>query len=306
MRTVPKGTLLAPVRAAPSACLEREPGRAPARRRRDTRLGRHLGLHGTGGAPGVAGRRGAEELVTTASPAVFAELIAVAERHGGDVLKFRGDALLSFFAGDRHVERACGAASDMQWTIESIGSSESSVGPVSLSMSAGVHTGVCHFFLTALPHRELIVAGPAATRVFELEDLANAGEIVVSAETAASRRGRVARRGARGRARLLRRLEPGASTIEPPPYLPGDDLVRLRARLAARPSRGRERRGGAPPGDGRLREGRGDGRVARARRAGRAPAAARHTGRVRSTAPAPRTRSPGSSRTSTSARSSST
>ncbi len=126
------------------------------------------------------GRRGAEELVTRIS-GVFAELIAVAERHGGDVLKFRGDALLLLFAGDRHVERACGAASDMQWTIESTGSSESSVGPVALSMSAGVHTGVCHFFLTSVPHRELIVAGPAATRVFELEDLAGAGEIVVSA-----------------------------------------------------------------------------------------------------------------------------
>ena len=53
-------------------------------------------------------------------------------------------------------------------------------------MSVGVHSGECHFFLTAEPHRELLVAGPAATRVFELEDLATAGEIVVSAETAAA------------------------------------------------------------------------------------------------------------------------
>ena len=164
------------------------------------------------------GRRGAEELVTRIS-GVFADLIAVAERHGGDVLKFRGDALLLLFAGDRHVERACGAASDMQWTIESTGSSESSVGPVALSMSAGVHTGVCHFFLTSVPHRELIVAGPAATRVFELEDLAGAGEIVVSAETAASVAAEWLGEEREG-AHLLRRLEPGASTIEPPPVPP--------------------------------------------------------------------------------------
>ena len=172
------------------------------------------------------GRRGAEELVTRIS-AVFADLIAVAERHGGDVLKFRGDALLLLFTGDRHVERACGAASDMQWTIEATGSSETSVGPVALSMSAGVHTGVCHFFLTDVPHRELIVAGPAATRVFELEDLANAGEIVVSAETAASVAAEWLGEEREGGARLLRRLEPGASTIEPPPYLPGDDLAKF-------------------------------------------------------------------------------
>src|SRR6186997_1528462 len=42
------------------------------------------------------GREGAEELVSTIS-SVFSELIEVAERHGGDVLKFRGDALLLLF-----------------------------------------------------------------------------------------------------------------------------------------------------------------------------------------------------------------
>ena len=130
------------------------------------------------------GRLGAEELVTTIS-AVFAELIAVAERHGGDVLKFRGDALLLFFTEDRHVERACGAASDMQWTIESVGSSTSSVGAVALPCLPACTPARCEFFLTEVPHRELLVAGPAATRVFELEDLAEAGEIVVSDETAA-------------------------------------------------------------------------------------------------------------------------
>ena len=63
----------------------------------------------------------------------------------------------------------------MQWTIEAIGPAD-----VELRMSAGVHSGECHFFLTETPHRELIVAGPGATRVFELEDLATAGEIVLA------------------------------------------------------------------------------------------------------------------------------
>ena len=65
------------------------------------------------------GKAGAEELVQRIS-ACFDGLIDVAERHGGDVLKFRGDALLLFFRDDRHPERAAGAASDMQWTIESM------------------------------------------------------------------------------------------------------------------------------------------------------------------------------------------
>ncbi len=170
----------------------------------------------------INGKAGAEELVGHIS-AVFDALIGVAERHGGDVLKFRGDALLLLVAGERHAERAAGAASDMQWTIEEIGSAESSVGPVELRMSVGVHSGTCHFFLTTVPHRELLVAGPAATRVFELEDLANAGEIMVSAETAAqidpSWLG-----GDRDGARLMRRLAPGASTIPPPPEVPGVGL----------------------------------------------------------------------------------
>jgi len=165
------------------------------------------------------GKEGAEELVTRIS-AVFDRLIAAAERHGGDVLKFRGDALLLLFAGDRHAERACGAGSDMQWTIEEIGTQETTLGSVELRMSVGVHTGDCHLFLTQTPHRELLVAGPAATRVFELEDLATAGEIVISAETAA-----IVEPSWVGEpkedAYLARRLPPGASVIPPPPAVPG-------------------------------------------------------------------------------------
>ncbi|HEX7222347.1 MAG TPA: adenylate/guanylate cyclase domain-containing protein, partial [Candidatus Limnocylindrales bacterium] len=168
------------------------------------------------------GREGAEELVQTIS-GIFAELIDVAERHGGDVLKFRGDALLLLFVDDRHAARACGAASDMQWTIERIGAARSSAGEVELRMSAGVHSGLLHVFLTERPHRELLVAGAAATRVFELEDLAGASEIVVSAETAAVVDPRWLLEEREG-ARLLRRLEPGSSEVPPPPGPAGERL----------------------------------------------------------------------------------
>jgi class 3 adenylate cyclase/tetratricopeptide (TPR) repeat protein len=168
------------------------------------------------------GREGAEELVRTISD-VFARLIDAAERHGGDVLKFRGDALLLLFVGDSHAARACGAASDMQWTIGEIGAAPTATGGVELRMSAGVHSAPVHVFLTERPFRELLIGGPAATRVFELEDLAEATEILVSAETAAAvdptwlveeREG----------ARLLRRLEPSSSLVLPPPDVPGERL----------------------------------------------------------------------------------
>src|SRR5215210_5782724 len=103
------------------------------------------------------GREGAEELVRTIS-GIFARLIEVAERHGGDVLKFRGDALLLLFVGEAHHARACGAASDMQWTIEQIAAEPGATEDVELRMSAGVHSGTVHVFVTVRPHRELVVA----------------------------------------------------------------------------------------------------------------------------------------------------
>ena len=131
------------------------------------------------------GRAGAEELVLAVS-GVFEGLIGIAYRRGGDVLKFRGDALLILFSGDVHEERACRAASEMQWFIEHTGEKMSSVGEVQLSMATGIYSGSCHFFLVESSHRELVVAGPAATGTIQLEDAAGAGEVLVSPATAAA------------------------------------------------------------------------------------------------------------------------
>ena len=131
------------------------------------------------------GRAGAEELVLAVS-GVFEGLIGIAYRRGGDVLKFRGDALLLLFSGDVHAERACRAASEMQWFIEHTGETMSSVGEVELRMATGVYTGPCHFFLVESSHRELVVAGPAATATIQLEDAAGAGEVLISPATAAA------------------------------------------------------------------------------------------------------------------------
>jgi class 3 adenylate cyclase/tetratricopeptide (TPR) repeat protein len=129
------------------------------------------------------GRAGAEELVLLLS-GVYAGLIGVAERHGGDVLKFRGDALLILFSGDGHERRACQASSHMHWLIDETGRTMSSVGSVTLRMSTGIYTGRCHFFMVEGSHRELVVTGPAATATIRLESAANAGQILVSDRTA--------------------------------------------------------------------------------------------------------------------------
>jgi class 3 adenylate cyclase len=91
------------------------------------------------------GRAGAEELILLIG-GCFEGLIRIAHRHGGDVLKFRGDALLILFSDAHHEERACNAASAMQWFIEQTRPMMSSVGPVELGMATGVYSGACHFF----------------------------------------------------------------------------------------------------------------------------------------------------------------
>src|SRR5579885_1464996 len=80
------------------------------------------------------GKLGAEELIVLISRC-YSGLIDIAERYGGDVLKFRGDALLLLFGDDGHERRAALAALAMQRSIAETGSGESSVGPVKLGMA---------------------------------------------------------------------------------------------------------------------------------------------------------------------------
>jgi class 3 adenylate cyclase/tetratricopeptide (TPR) repeat protein len=130
------------------------------------------------------GKEGAEELILVVS-GCFEGLIGIAARLGGDVLKFRGDALLILFDGDGHAERACRAGAQMQWFISTAAPSRSSVGPVSLSMTTGVHSGPVQVHAVGTSHVELMVACPAASETITLESEAGAGEILVSASTAA-------------------------------------------------------------------------------------------------------------------------
>ena len=59
------------------------------------------------------GRAGAEQ-VTEVMNATFDKLLEVAYDYGGGLLKFGGDALLLFFDGERHAERAVRASHDMR------------------------------------------------------------------------------------------------------------------------------------------------------------------------------------------------
>lgn len=170
------------------------------------------------------GRIGAEEVSETIG-SVFARLLALAYANEGSLLKFGGDALLLVFDGEAHEVKAAGAAAGMRAALREIGPIPTSAGRVTLRMSVGVSSGRFTFFLVGDSHRELVVAGSAATETVLMETTAAAGEIVVSAATAGALPGQ-SLGPAKGPGILLRR-PPGQVEGLPPerPPVPSHDVL---------------------------------------------------------------------------------
>ncbi len=131
------------------------------------------------------GKVGAEELSDTLD-GTFTELLSVAYDYGAGVVKWGGDAVLLLFEGDAHEARACRGAVEMQRMLRRVGRIRTGSGTVVLRMSVGVNTGAFDFFLVGESHRELLIAGRAATETTLLEAVADAGEVVVGPATAAA------------------------------------------------------------------------------------------------------------------------
>ena len=168
------------------------------------------------------GKAGAEE-VTEVMNATFAALLAVAYAQGGGLLKFGGDALLLLYEGAEHAGRAARAAFEMRRTLRAIGRPRTSAGAVQLKMHAGLHSGRFQFFLVGESHRELLITGPAATRTVEMEATSEAGEILVSAETASALAADTLAE-EKGEGRLLRAAPEIRGSVEPLPAVEGITL----------------------------------------------------------------------------------
>src|SRR3954454_23943254 len=217
------------------------------------------------------GKLGAEE-VTDVMNRTFERLLDVAYAAGGGLLKFGGDALLLFFTGEDHAARACDASFGMRQALDDLGEPQTSVGPVTLKMHVGIHADTYDFFLVGESHRELLLTGPGVTRTVEMESGAEAGEILVSDETAAALPEDVL-----GEAKAGGRLLEGQAGAgrgggsRAVAVAGGDRSRRLRARADPPCGRGRPGRVGAPSGLGRVRAlrrrrpaaGRGGGRAGR-------------------------------------------
>ena len=130
------------------------------------------------------GREGAE-LMADAVNGCFHELLGVSHANGGSLIKFGGDALLLFFEGELHPERACRAGFEMRRLLRTVGRLRAGSARVNLRMTVGIHSDTYYFFLAGESHREYLVAGPAATAIVDTEGAAETGQIVISRATAA-------------------------------------------------------------------------------------------------------------------------
>ncbi len=130
------------------------------------------------------GKAGAEEMAGLIN-STFEPLLEAAYAYGAGLIKWGGDATLLLFHGEQHASRACRAAAEMQRVMRRLGTRQTSRGPLRLRMSIGASTGPCDFFLVGHPdHRELLVLGPVATVLTQMEQVAEAGQIVISDATA--------------------------------------------------------------------------------------------------------------------------
>ena len=130
------------------------------------------------------GREGAEELAE-AIGGTLSTLLTVAYENGGSLLKLPGDALVLLFERDGHAARACGAAVGMRATLRRVGRVTAGPASVTLRMSQGIHSGRFHLVLVGESHREQLIVGAAASTVARMEKAASAGQILISADTAA-------------------------------------------------------------------------------------------------------------------------
>lgn len=128
------------------------------------------------------GKEGEEHLTDVVNGAV-GRLLDTAAVHGGDLLKYGGDAVLFAFEGAGHEARAVVAASALPRALRVPRGTGTSI---RLSMSIGVASGELDLFLVGTDHRELVAAGPLASAAVRLEHLAAAGEVLADERTAAA------------------------------------------------------------------------------------------------------------------------
>ncbi len=133
------------------------------------------------------GEEGAEQLVDAINTC-FSALLAEAYGRGGSLLKFGGDAMLLLFydqeegsgmpCGRAARPRRCGARC-VTWARSAPERATSCCG-----CPSACTRGAYPMFVVGDSHREVVIAGPAASAVVAMEGAASSGQILMSPDTA--------------------------------------------------------------------------------------------------------------------------
>ncbi len=137
------------------------------------------------------GRVGAETLMDLVD-GTFAGMVHIFGAEGGDVLRFGGDALRVLYEGEEHAARAVAGGLAVQAWMRGQRVGDAPVrapGPSPVRARVGVHTGRFAACMAGTAQRELVVAGPAATRALAAEAVARAGTVVATGATTRRLRG---------------------------------------------------------------------------------------------------------------------
>ena len=129
----------------------------------------------------ASGKRGAEELTSIMNRA-FDSLTRIIFRHGGDILKFGGDAVLVFFHDDRHPLDALRCGRALQEYMCNNRLVETSQGVFPLELHLGVHSGTLLSASVgeAKSKLEHIVLGRDVNLTFRAADQAASGEMKIT------------------------------------------------------------------------------------------------------------------------------
>ncbi|HMI96471.1 MAG TPA: adenylate/guanylate cyclase domain-containing protein, partial [Micropepsaceae bacterium] len=132
---------------------------------------------------GLIDRADPEDAVRRMQPAIDAMRSAV-ESYDGVVNKMTGDGIMALFGAPRphedHAVRACAAALAMQASVAGLGDPD-------LKIRVGIHTGVV--VVQAVEnslYQTYDVAGSAAHLAARMEQMAEAGDILLTGDTAAA------------------------------------------------------------------------------------------------------------------------
>ncbi len=129
------------------------------------------------------GKEGAEEITLLVND-FFERMVGISRMHGGDLIKFGGDALILLFSGSNATQLAVHTAIEMQAAMVEFDQVETSKGQFSLRMSIGVASGQVHMLSIGTSNKmDYMAAGNVLARMDEAESISQSGQIVIDMET---------------------------------------------------------------------------------------------------------------------------